>query len=68
MAQKAGSRTLVDPILMRFAGYRSHFGARFSANLNPAIQRFAMMLTHAVLLFNMPDSTAPIVFTGEFAE
>jgi hypothetical protein len=37
MAQKAGSRTLVDPILMRFAGYRSHFGPRFSANLKPVI-------------------------------
>jgi hypothetical protein len=32
------------------------------------LQRFAMILTHAVLLFNMPDSTAPIIFTSKFSE
>jgi hypothetical protein len=31
-------------------------------------QRVAMILTHADLLFNIADSTAPLVFTGEFSE
>src|SRR2546423_399453 len=37
MAERAASRILVEPILMRLMSYREPFWGLFPANLNPAI-------------------------------